>query len=142
MRALLDVNVWIALLDPEHVFFGRATDWMTQQTREIATCPIVENGVIRVLSAPRYGREGATPSSIATLLAQACAKLDHVFWPDDVSLLDRTKFDFDRLHGHRQLTDAYLLGLATARGGFLVTLDSAIPLSAVRGATKKHLRLL
>ena len=74
---------------------------------------------------------------IASLLRRACANSDHEFWPDDASLLDPALFDVTRLHGSRQVTDAYLLALAVTRDACFATLDGAIPLTAVSGATKE-----
>ena len=139
-RALLDVNVLIALLDDAHVFARRANEWLDAQPRRVATCPIVENGVIRIMSAPAYSMKyRATPEQIADGLKALADELDHEFWPDEVSLLDESLVDFTRLHGHRQVTDAYLLGLAVRRGGALASFDTALPLTAVRGAGRKHL---
>ena len=127
-RVLLDVNVLIALLDDAHVFSRRANEWLDGAARQIATCPIVENGVIRIMSAPSYSATyRATPEQIAQGLRALTEAVDHEFWADDLSMLDETLVDFSRLHGHRQVTDAYLLGLAIARKGQLVTLDRAIP---------------
>jgi predicted nucleic acid-binding protein len=81
----------------------------------------------------------ASPEQVADGLKALTQALDHEFWPDDVSLLDESLFDFSRLHGHRQITDAYLLALAVRRGGALASFDAALPLSAVRGAAKRHL---
>ena len=143
MRTLLDVNALIALLDDAHVFSRRANEWLEAEPRRIATCPIVENGVVRILSAPAYSAtHRATPGQVAEGLRAMTEALDHAFWPDDVSLLDEAAIDFTRLHGHRQITDAYLLALAVRHGGVLATFDAAVPLSAVRGATKKHLLAL
>lgn len=140
MRALLDVNVWIALLDDAHVFSQRANAWLREEDAAIATCPIVENGVVRIMSSPAYSREfRLTPGDVAAHLRKACTQLDHQFWPADLSLRDAEAFDFSRLHGHRQITDAYLLALAVRNEGRLVTLDSAVSLTAVRGAARKHL---
>jgi uncharacterized protein len=75
-------------------------------------------------------------------LADACASPLHHFWPDDVSLLDPSIADFDRIHGPRQLTDVYLLALAVRNEGRLVTFDSAIPLAAVRGTKRSQLEVL
>ena len=139
-RVLLDVNVLIALLDDAHVFARRANEWVESAPRRIATCPIVENGVIRIMSAPAYSTtHRATPEQVADGLRALGEGLDHEFWPDDVSMLDETLVDFSRLHGHRQVTDAYLLALAVRRGGVIATFDTALPWTAVRGASKKHL---
>lgn len=143
MRALLDVNVLIALLDDAHVFSRRANEWLDSAPRQIATCPIVENGVVRILGAPGYSAtHRATPGQVAEGLRAITEGVDHAFWPDDVSVLDERCIDFTRLHGHRQISDAYLLALAVKHGGTLASFDAAVPLSAVRGATKKHLLAL
>lgn len=142
-RTLLDVNVLIALLDDAHVFSRRANQWLDAAPRRIATCPIVENGVIRILSAPAYSAtHRLTPEQVADGLKALREGLDHQFWPDAVSLLDDRRFDFSRLHGHRQITDAYLLALAVHHGGVLASFDQGVPLSAVRGATRQHLLAL
>jgi toxin-antitoxin system PIN domain toxin len=143
MRTLLDVNVLIALLDDAHVFSRRANEWLDAEPRRIATCPIVENGVVRILSAPGYSAtHRATPGQVAEGLRAIIEAENHAFWPDDVSVLNGQALDFTRLHGHRQITDAYLLALAVQHGGVLATFDAAVPLSAVRGATKRHLLAL
>lgn len=139
-RVLLDVNVLIALLDDAHVFSRRANGWLDAAPRRIATCPIVENGVLRIMSAPSYSATlRATPEQIAEGLRALAEAMDHEFWADDISLLDETLVDFSRLHGHRQVTDAYLLALAVRRGGVIASFDTALPVTAVRGAGRKHL---
>lgn len=142
-RVLLDVNVLIALLDDAHVFSRRANEWIEGAPRSVATCPIVENGVIRIMSAPAYSATlRATPEQIADGLEALAAGLDHVFWPDAVSLLDESVVDFSRLHGHRHVTDAYLLALAVQQRGAIASFDTALPVSAVRGATRQHVLTL
>ena len=142
-RVLLDVNVLIALLDDAHVFSRRANEWLDAAPRRIATCPIVENGVVRIMSAPAYSAtHRATPEQVAEGLRMLAEALDHEFWPDEVSLLDETLVDFSRLHGHRQVTDAYLLALAVRRGGAIATFDTALPVTAVRGASRKQVLMV
>jgi hypothetical protein len=58
----------------------------------------------------------------------------HEFWPCSVSLHDENAVDRSRPHGPRQVTDAYLLALATARGGRFLTFDRSVPLSAFPAA--------
>ena len=143
MRALLDVNVWVALFDDAHQFSERANAFTETRGLRIATCPIVENGVIRILSLPSYGRRGGLPMQLVRQrLVEACSHLDHEFWPDDVSLRDDAAVDFSRVQGHNQITDLYLLALAVRHGGKLVTLDQSIALQSVHGATSKHLMML
>ena len=142
-RALLDVNVWVALFDDAHQFSPRANAFIESRGVKIATCPLVENGVIRVLSLPSYGRQGGLPiQRVREQLRSACDALDHEFWPDEISLRDDEKVDFSRVQGHNQITDLYLLALAVHRGGCLATFDQAIALSSVLGATARHLKLL
>ena len=143
MRCLLDVNVWIALLDATHSFAERATAWFARERPAFATCPIIENGVVRIMSGTGYSPLARQSiGSLTLMLAAACEKNDHAFWPDDLSLRDPSHIDATRLHGSRQITDAYLLALAVAHGGCFVTFDGAVALSAVPGAQKKHLRVI
>ena len=143
MRALLDVNVWVALFDDAHQFSDRANAFIETRGVKIATCPLVENGVIRVLSVPSYGRRGGLPiQRVRERLQQVCAALDHEFWPDDISLRDDERVNFNRVQGHHQVTDLYLLALAVHRGGCLTSFDQAIALSRVHGATARHLKQL
>lgn len=142
-RALLDVNVWIALLDDAHQFSEAANEFVDDPSTRIATCPLVENGVIRVMAMPSYSRGGGVPmAAVRARLQQACRSLDHAFWPDDVSLRDDTLVDMSRVQTHQQVTDLYLLALAVRHGGRLVTFDRAIALSSVRGAGAEHLLVL
>ena len=143
VRLLLDVNVWVALFDDAHVASARANALIETAGIKIATWPLVENGVIRVLNLPGYGRRGALGIiAVRQRLVNACDSLDHEFWPDDVSLRDDAAVDFKRVHGHYQITDLYLRALAVKRDGTLITFDQHIPLQAVHGATAAHLRVL
>ena len=143
MRALLDVNVWVALFDDAHQFSDRANAFIEARGARIATCALVENGVIRVMSQPSYGRRGGLPiQAVRERLREACAVLDHEFWPDEISLRDDTLVDFTRVQGHHQITDLYLLALAVHRRGCLASFDQNIALTSVRGATARSFRLL
>jgi uncharacterized protein len=142
-RMLLDVNLWVALFDDAHVFSAQANQLVERPRAKFATCPLVENGVVRVLNLPSYAKRGPLGLSVVRAqLLRACATLDHEFWADDVSLTDDALFNFDRIHGHNQITDAYLLALAVRHGGTLVTFDRAITLDAVRGAKAQHMLVL
>lgn len=124
--ALLDVNVIVALFDPNHVHHEPAHRWFADHRASgWATCPLTENGVVRVLSNPAYSSVAERPHEVARRLAAFRASGHHVFWPDDISICDTGVFGLTA--GHRQLTDAYLLGLATARDGRLVTFDRTVP---------------
>lgn len=142
MRSLLDVNVLVALFDPHHSLHASAMDWFDRHGDSgWASCPITQNGCIRVMSQPGY-KNMLPVVAIAERLREATAHASHEFWADDVSLLDLEAIDTTRIHGPRQLTDAYLLALAVAHRGRLVTFDQSIPMAAVAGAQKKHLVVL
>jgi toxin-antitoxin system PIN domain toxin len=136
---LLDVNVLVALLDAQHVAHARAHAWLAQSLTEgWASCPITENGCVRVLTNPRYPAPVAA-TEVLTKLATAKSSGRHLFWPDDISLTDTSLFDCSQLLGHQQVTDAYLLGLAVKHGGRLVTFDSGISPTIVTGAHAENL---
>jgi toxin-antitoxin system PIN domain toxin len=103
-----------------------------------ASCPITENGCVRVLTNPRYPAPVAA-AEVLRKLATAKSSGAHVFWADDVSLTDRSVFDTSQLRGHQQVTDCYLLGLAVKHGGRLVTFDSGVSSVIVSGARAEHL---
>ena len=138
--ALLDVNLLVALFDPDHIHHELAHDWFSDhRAGGWATCPITENGLIRVLANPRYGSPVSTVPAVVDRLKKFRASGHHHFWPDEVSLADGALFKSASARGHRQLTDVYLLGMAQHRGGRLATLDHSIPLAAVAGATRETL---
>ena len=142
MRALLDVNVLIALLDADHSLHPRATQWLEDHAHDgWASCPITENGCVRVMSHPGY--PNALPvRAVMERLAEAGASGLHEFWADDVSLLDANVADSARIHGPRQITDVYLLALAVRHQGQFVTLDASVAHDAVIGAGKNHVLVL
>jgi toxin-antitoxin system PIN domain toxin len=123
------------LLDPDHAFHERAHAWWAAQAKfGWASCPIVENGVVRIMSNPGYTQgERFTPSDLISRLQTFATQTNHEFWPDDVSLRDGKLFTAERIHSSRQLTDLYLLALAGKHAGRLATFDQAISISAVCG---------
>lgn len=141
--ALLDVNLLVALFDPDHIHHETAHDWFADnQSGGWATCPVTENGFVRVLANPAYAASISRPSELVARLRRFCKGADYHFWIDDVSLLDETLFDPAFLSSHRQLTDIYLLGLAKKHGGRLATFDRTIPLKAVVGARRELLEVV
>ncbi len=142
MRALFDVNILIALLDSDHTSHGVAWSWFAKHAREgWASCPITQNGCVRIMSNPSYPNT-LPVRAVVERLADACKDDVHEFWPDEISLLDPDVVDRTRIHGPRQLTDIYLLALAVEREGRFVTFDTGVPLAAVRDATADNLVVL
>ena len=139
MRALFDVNALLALFDPDHTFNRRARAWWsTNQTSGWATCPITQNGFVRIMSQSSYPQSRSIADT-AALLQAGIEQAGHAFWPDDIAMTDPGVFDHSRILGPKQITDAYLLALAVRNEGRLVTFDRGIPLAAVRGAEPRHL---
>jgi len=137
MTFLLDVNVLIALIDPAHVQHDDAHAWFNQIGRKSwATRPLTVNGVMRIVGHQRYPNSPGTPAAVARWMVELCALPGHVFWSDDISLLDAEKFDLARLLGSAQVTDSYLLALACAHGGQLATFDRRLVVDAVRGGAQ------
>ena len=143
VRLLLDVNVWVALFDEQHVHNGRAVELVSGSKLRIASCPIVENGALRVANIPAFNRPSVAGFQVIREKMQAvCRDVDHEFWPDDISLRTDKVIDWGRVSGHSQITDAYLLALAVKHKGALASFDQRIAISAVVGATPNHLVLL
>ncbi|MGF6226818.1 toxin-antitoxin system PIN domain toxin [Inquilinus ginsengisoli] len=137
MTFLLDVNVLIALVDPYHDQHDAAHDWFAVTGGHAwATCPLTENGVLRIIGQPRYPNSPGTPAAVMPILAGLCALPGHVFWPDDISLMDSARIDAGRLLSSGQLTDSYLLALAHARQGRLATFDRRLVTDAVHGGSQ------
>lgn len=140
---LLDVNVLIALLDPVHVHHNNAHAWFSTKGRKAwATCPLTENSVLRILGDQRYPNSPGNPAAVAEILAELFALPGHIFWPDDITILDPRRLDPSRLLSSHQVTDSYLLALALAHNGQLATLDRRLIPNAVKsGPESLHLIL-
>jgi uncharacterized protein len=130
-RALLDVNVVLALIDPRHAFHEAAHRW-AESPAQWLLCPIVENGVLRVASSPRYATTLGVTGLVRDVLQQLRALPRVDFVPADVSLADDLLADPRALTSSR-VTDLYLLALALRHDAQLVTFDRRIPAAAVRG---------
>ncbi len=142
MRGLLDINVLIALFDPDHPAHSGARGWLAgNATDGWASCPITQNGTLRIMSQPAYPNP-VPLHELLERLREAAAHASHEFWRDDVSLLDRSVVDDALTLGPKQITDVYLLALAAARKGRFVTFDRAVPINLVRGAQRRNLVVL
>ncbi len=142
MQALLDIDVLIALLDPDYSLHERAWGWFSRNARNGWTsCPISQNGCVRIMSHPSY--PNALPvRPVMERLRETTRSPYHGFWTDDLSLLEPQIADASRIHGPRQLTDLYFLALTVRHGGRFVTFDASVPVSAIRGAEKRHILAL
>lgn len=129
---LLDVNVLIALIDPGHVHHDHAHAWFSRSGhKRFATCPITENGLLRIVGHPKYPNSPGPPSLVVPALMAIRALPGHAFWPDSVSLVDEAAVDHASLSSHSRVTDAYLLALARAHRGKLATMDQRLAADVV-----------
>ena len=137
--ALLDTSVLIALLDPSHTFHPIVARWFRAHARDgWATCPCTENGFVRIVSHASYPQPIAVARA-RQIMRQTYTHPAHIFWPDDITVTDDTLIDDDHLLTSGQVTDTYLLALATHHDGCLVTLDRHIDVAAVCGASSARL---
>ena len=142
MRDFPDVNILIALVDDDHAHHRRASDWFDSNSGQgWVTCPITQNGCLRIVSQPRYSNSMSVVE-VMRRLRELTDTTAHEFIADDISLLTPGRIDISAVSGHRQLTDVYLLALAVAHGMRFVTLDRGVRLVAVRGANDTHLAVI
>lgn len=143
MATLLDVNVLVALFDPVHAHHEAAHKWFNPNRESgWATCPLTENGLVRIISNPSYPGRRTTIQDAIQRLTRFRESGNHTFWSDSKSLCDPLLIRPAHLVGHGQLTDVYLLALAVTHGGQLATFDRSIPLAAVDGAKTSHLAFI
>lgn len=134
MIALLDINVLIARADPAHVFHERAVSWMASlKNASIATCPLTENGFLRIYGNPVYPEGPGSPAAASPMLAAIRRLPQHVFLPDDISLSDTAGIPTLAGAGHSQLTDLYLLALARRHAAVFATFERRVDPAMVIG---------
>lgn len=139
MLALLDVNTLIALFDVDHAHHARAKRWLDSNIQfGWATCPITQNGMIRIMSQRAYPR-ASTTQDMTLRLRDATAAPSHTFLCDNLSFTDASCVHADAVLTAANTTDIYLLALAVAHKARFVTFDHGVSLRAVVGATTAHL---
>ena len=139
---LLDVNVLVALVREDHISHAMVRRWF-QRTggRGWATCALTQAGFVRVVSNPKFAEPALAVAEALEMLGILTKSPDHQFWPMNVEFQDAVEAFAERLFGHQQITDAYLLGMAIAKKGRLVTLDGAI--KALAGSEfARHVEIL
>lgn len=125
-RFLLDVNVLVAMHVPGNSDHERAKRWFdTTGSNRFATCSITQAGFVRVSSQLKVKDGPIDFRELRIALGNLASLHGHAYWPMDIPYLDATEPFGLRMHGHRQVTDAFLLGLALHHGGKLATLDKA-----------------
>lgn len=137
---LLDVNILIALGDRQHPHFQICEAWFkTNASSGWATCPITENGFLRILGHPSYAAGPGSPEAAATILRGMMQVPGHCFLADDFSLPDVLPTLKGASSG--QLTDLYLLAMAVRNGARFLTLDQRIDPRLVPGGVGAYVQL-
>jgi hypothetical protein len=131
-KILLDLNVLIALLDPDHQSYQKAQDWFIRSGDDhVGLCPLTEAGFLRITTNPGYRPVPRTMEEAIAILRvlKAHPRFAHPlfgYWGISESWVALTAPFAARIFGHQQVTDAYLLGLAIKGNGVLVTFDKGI----------------
>jgi toxin-antitoxin system PIN domain toxin len=129
---LLDVNLLVALCDADHIHHRPAARWFRAHRAEgWATCPLTENGLLRVMGHRQYPAGPGSPDAVRPLLQSLRSIPGHIFWEDNISIADSRAIPSLRGVASKQLTDLYLLALCVAKGSSFATLDSRIDPSPV-----------
>ena len=124
---LPDVNVLLALVTEGHVSHEKVKRWFQKSgSRQWATCPLTEAGFVRIASNPKFSEDPLDIGEALEMLKLLTKNEGHDFWPVDIAFSEAVQPVSPRLFGHRQVMDAYLLGLAIHKNGTLVTLDGAL----------------
>jgi len=134
---LLDVNVLLALAWSRHGAHDRVGRWFAHHSQSgWATCPFTQAGFVRILSNPAFSRDALSPQAALAVLEANLKLPGHSFWPDSIAVPEAISYVEHKLTGHRQVTDAYLLGLAIHRGGKLATMDEGVAAMAPKGVVE------
>ena len=141
MTSLLDVNVLISLLDANHEHHRAVWGWFDQNDDRWASCPITQNGYLRIVTQEKY-KNRISISEAMRRLSQAVSTDDHQFLPDNISLIEPQLVEREHIQGPKQFTDIYLLALSVSHGARFVTLDSGVPRVAVRQATNDSMYII
>lgn len=117
---LLDANVLVALAWPNHAMHEAAHRWMSG-VDEWASTASTECAFLRLSLNPAVVGHALDVHDVLAALRALTAHSDHERWPEDESPAAAPLMG--RCTGHRQVTDAWLLSVAAARGGRLATFD-------------------
>jgi toxin-antitoxin system PIN domain toxin len=139
LKFLLDVNVLFALAEPTHVHHRTVMRWFNTPSLDWGLCAFSEAGFLRVATNPKSG--SYTVKDAAEVLKGLAAHPGYRYWPVTAGWLTLAAPFRERVFGHQQITDAFLLGLAVKEHGVLVTLDKAFKFLAGERYSK-HLLVL
>jgi uncharacterized protein len=140
---LLDANLLIALTHAAHVHHREAHAWFADRNdRCFATCALTQLAFVRLSCNPRVVGAVITPTQAMQALGELTAHSGHSYWADTPEPLGLATLNSAALVGHRQVTDAYLLGLAVQQGQVLATLDRGLVSYASALRLQRHVELV
>jgi toxin-antitoxin system PIN domain toxin len=135
---LMDVNVLVALMWPAHIGHQKVHHWFQRNSSGgWATCPFTQAAFVRIVSNPAFSPQAVTPKEAINTLVANLRHPQHRFWADDLSFSEAAQPFSKRLIGHKQVTDAYVLGLARHKKGRVVSFDRGL-LELVRDEGSEH----
>jgi toxin-antitoxin system PIN domain toxin len=121
---LLDINIVLALLDQRHPHHAAAEGWFDSPGLRWSLCPFTEAGVLRFFTRPKTG--GLSMKQATAMIERLKLRPGYSFQPITAEWQELTKPFAKRIHGHNQVTDAYLLGLALREDLVLTSFDRAL----------------
>lgn len=128
-----DMNIWLALAAPEHVHAPLARHWWEQESGAIAFSRLTQLGFLRLTTT------AAAMDGKPLTIGQAWRVYDR-FYEDDRVLFISEPVEIDQRFREKAVgrqaspkiwADAWLLAMAQAAGGTLITFDRAL---GTRGA--------
>ena len=141
-RYLLDINILLGIAWEDQQAHATVFSWFSELGRHsFATCAITQSGFVRISASAKFRPDPVSIREALQAMDMLIEMPGHLFWPIDIGLREATASFVDKLFGPLQLTDAYLLGIAIANDGVLVTRDRAIPQLAGKPLAK-HILLL
>lgn len=122
MKYLLDVNALVAALWSTHEHHARIHQWLAARGEADAmlACSVTELGFIRVINAAYGVPIDEAKAALAEFRRRAALEFLESA-PSPLQLLPAGT------RSHKQVMDAYLIGLAEHHGAKLATLDRGIP---------------
>lgn len=140
---LLDANMLIALTHAAHIHHAEAHAWFAAHPkRRWATCALTQLAFLRLTCNPKVVGSDIAPAEALKALASMAAQSQHTYWADSPEPLHLATLRSPALVGHRQVTDAYLLGLAAHQQQRLATLDRGLATYAQATGLAAHIELV
>lgn len=136
---LLDTSALLGLAWPNHQYHREVVARLERQPgMPWATCALTQLGFLRLSSNPAVVGMRKTPSQSLAMLSELVSDSHHRFLKNLPSL-PSVKLHFQRLLGHNQVSDAYLLAVASTNRAVLLTLDRRI---AISGRLRAHIEVI